>query len=310
MFEELMLTDEAQSSIVNLYKLHPQIEQKALFDHINGLEVVNDHLKFRSKANDKFFSRIWGIFTGQESERQQRIDENLSISLSTITAWIQGIQIDKAESDIIISTLSDKLIETRERIIHIQNIQTNVLEQLSDFHLNFEHQLSKLQSKISDVDLAQLANSHLEQVFDKWKAGRLDQYPPLVRLFLVVDELYWGKFGEFCRKLHGEKKSEILQEQLIDKALVQIKQDISGNTYKLFITKEWLYPIQSLPDDTRQTIAYLSNWSNPQKTPITWAIRNAALPQDHFPRPRNRVPHVISCSQAVKHLTHESRNRY
>ncbi|NMG11900.1 diguanylate cyclase regulator RdcB family protein [Brasilonema sp. UFV-L1] len=301
------------TTLDKLRTLHPQLTEKAIVDYVNGLEVLDDHLRFRDQTNNKFFTRIWDSITGRTAQRQQIIDRNITTSLNTVSVWLQDIQLHQGESDIAVARLAGKLVETRTGVMRLQerhnelakNVQA-IAQDVYQLQSQVREHRIELESQIRQVNAGRLASAHLTQVFDKWQAERLNNYPPLVRLYIVIDELYWGYFGTYCRSQFGTSEVHQLMEQLVNKALIQMKQDLGGDVSQLMLPQDWLSPIQNLPEESREVLSYLSNWADPQTAPITWAIRNAALLESGLP---DDFPRVFSGEHAINHLMFENKRR-
>ncbi len=307
--KESLSNSNSRLSILTLQNMHPQIREKCIFDYINGLEVLEDHLRVRSKSNEQFFGRVWESITGQAISRQQLVDQNITTSLNSVAIWLQSLQLEKAESDLAISHLADKLLETRTALVNQRGEHKALADRLHNFSLYVSSQLSDLKICLSNVDAARLASSHLEQVFDKWEAGRLEKYPPLIRLFLTIDELHWGNFGTFFRLSQKEDEKVRLKHQLVDKSIVQMKKDLGKDLSKLMLSQDWLSPIHKLSPDSKEAVLYLSDWASPSNEPIISAMRYAALPEQYFPHDMGDFPYVLSGRQVINHMIYENNNR-
>ncbi|MBW4503851.1 MAG: YjcZ-like family protein [Scytonema hyalinum WJT4-NPBG1] len=306
--------DGDNSTTLNeLRRLHPQLTEKAIVDYVNGLEVLRDHLRFGDQTNNEFLTRIWDSITGRIAQRRQIIDGNITNSLETVSVWLQDIQLHQGESDIAVAQLAGKLKETRTGVMRLQEGHNELAEDVQAIaqdvdrlQIQVQDHRIELESQIRQVNAGRLASTHLEQVFDKWQAKRLNNYPPLARLYIVIDELYWGYFGTYCRSQFGTSEVHQLMEQLLDKALTQMERDLGGDFSQLMLPKEWLSPIENLPEESREVLSYLSNWADPQTAPVTSAIRNAALLESGLP---DDFPRVFSGEHAVNHLMYENKKR-
>ncbi|BAY48049.1 hypothetical protein SAMD00079811_56680 [Scytonema sp. HK-05] len=292
-----------------LRKLHPQLTEKAIVDYVNGLEVLDDHLRFRDQTNDKFLTRIWDNITGRTAQRQQIIDRSITTNIKIVSIWLEDIQLYQAKSDIATAHLARKLKETRQGVMLLQeqhkkqaeNVQ-KIKQRLEQFEIQVDKRWTKLESEVQYLS----AKAHLDQVSTKWQARQLKKYPPLAGLYLMIDELYWGNFGIYCRKEFGTSEVHQLMEQLGDKALILMKTDLKGDVSQLMFPEEWLSPIQNLPEESREALSYLSNWADSQNAPVTWAIKNAALLESGFP---DDFPRVFSGEYAINHLMYENKKR-
>jgi len=301
----------------SLTRDHPQLTEKALIDFINGLEVIDDHIRVREQSNNQFFTRLWGHVTGESALRQQAIDQNVTESLKTVSTWLQTLQHQQIQSDLALATVATKLSETRHGVMRLQekhNALRQDVEKLLFRMDDMDKKYDQLSERIEQVDGGRLATQQIEAVFDKWQAGCLERYPVIVRLFLVFDELYWGDFGGYCRQrglAHREIKRLI--EQVQHKALTRLKED--WTSVGLPSVYDWRpdtrQRLQGLPGEYRGLIAYLSDGATNESTPMLWALRqlaNAANPPTRLAN--SHVPIILTAQNAINRFSADFEVRY
>lgn len=157
-------------SFSQLTKEHPQLSEKALIDFVNGIEVIDDHIRFRETINQNFSSRLWNDLTGQSHLRQQTIDQHISGSLNAISNWLQFLQHTQIESDLAITKVAEKLAETRAGVMRLNAKHNELAQQVNSLLTEFEsldNKFNQLAAKLVQVDEGRLATQHLEVVFDK-----------------------------------------------------------------------------------------------------------------------------------------------
>lgn len=298
---------------------HPQLTEKALVDFVNGLEVIDDHIRVREITNNKFASRLWGDLNGENALRQQTIDQHVTESLKTVSTWLQCLQHQQIQSDLAIIKIGTKLVETRQGVMillekhNALHIEVNQLLVSMD---NMEEKYSQLSLRIEQVDDGRLATQHIEAVFDKWEAGRLNHYPVLIRLFLVFDELYWGDFGHYCRQCGLEHREiQRLTEQVKNKSLIQLKNDwLNGQLpahafdWQLNIKQE----LQNLSVEHREVIAYLTDEAINDAMPMLWRLNQLATNPHHHndSLPSKNVPLVLTMQNAINRFSADFGVRY
>jgi YjcZ-like protein len=292
-----------------LRELHPQLTEKAIVDYVNVLEVSNDHLGLRDQINNEFFTRIWNSITGTTVRRQQIFDRNITNNLEIVSAWLQDIQLYEAKSDIAVARLASKLKETRTGVMRLQERHNElgekvqaIKQRLEQFEIEVDKRWTRLESEVKHLS----AESHLNRVFTRWQARLFNKYPPLAGLYLMIDELYWGTFGIYCRKEFGTSEVRQLMEQLGHKALILLEAYSKDDVSQLTLPEEWLSPIQKLPEELREVLSYLSNWADSKTAPVTWTIGNTALLKSGLP---DDFPRVFSGEHAINHLMYENKKR-
>jgi virulence-associated protein VapD len=293
---------------------HPQLTEKSLIDFVNGLEVIDDHIRLRETSNNKFISRVWGDLNGENALRQQTIDQHVTESLKTVSTWLQCLQQQQIQSDLAIAKIGEKLLETRQGIMVLLEKHNNLQYQVDEILISMDsikEKYSQLSIRIEQVDDGRLATQHLEYIFDKWAAGRLNHYPMLIRLFLVFDELYWGDFGNYCRQF-GLVHREIqrLIEQVHNKALIQLKND-GANNQIIDWQADIKYALQNLSIEHREVIVYLTDQAIDETMPIIWSLNKLANNPYIDGRVQNiKVPIILTMQNAINRFSADFAVRY
>lgn len=297
---------------------HPQLTEKALVDFVNGLEVIDDHIRVREIANNKFVSRLWGDLNGENALRQQTIDQHVTESLKTVSTWLQYLQSQQIQSDLAITKIGNKLLETRQGVIILlekHNALHHEVEKLLVSMDNMNEKYSQLSIRLEQVDDGRLAAQHIEAVFDKWEAGGLNHYPVLIRLFLVFDELYWGDFGHYCRQCGLEHREiQRLTEQVKNKSLIQLKDDCLNNQLPT-LTYDWQsyikQELKNLPAEHCEVISYLTDEAVNDSMPMLWSLNQLANnPRHNGLLASVNVPIVLNTQNAVNRFSFDFGVRY
>lgn len=302
----------------SLTRDHPQLTEKALVDFVNGLEVIDDHIRVREKNNNSFVSRLWGDLNGENALRQNTIDQHVTESLKTVSTWLQCLQHQQIQSDLAITKIGTKLLETRRGVMILldkHNALRHEVEKLLISMDNMNEKYSQLSIRLEQVDDGRLATQHIEAVFDKWEAGGLNHYPVLIRLFLVFDELYWGDFGHYCRQC-GLEHREIkrLVEQLQNKSCIQLKSDwLNGQLpshaydWQSAIKQE----LQNVAVEHCDVIAYLTDEAVNDTMPMLWSLNQLANnPHHNNFLPSKNVPLVLTMQNAINRFSADFSVRY
>ena len=302
----------------SLTRDHPQLTEKSLVDFVNGLEVMDDHIRLREKINNSFVSRLWGDLNGENALRQNTIDQHVTESLKTVSTWLQCLQSQQIQSDLAITKIGSKLLETRQGVMILLEKHNSLHHEVEKILIsmdNMNEKYSQLSIRLEQVDDGRLATQHIEAVFDKWEAGGLNHYPVLVRLFLVFDELYWGDFGHYCRQC-GLEHREIkrLIEQLQNKSLIQLKSDwVNGKlpSHAYDWQSDIKQELQNVAVEHREVIAYLTDEAINDSMPMIWSLNQLANNPHHndFLLSKN-VPLVLTMQNAINRFSADFGVRY
>jgi hypothetical protein len=308
----------------SLLEEHPQINEKSLVDLTNGLDVIDDHIEFSNPDNTGFLTRLWRHVTGESDRRQHAINQHISTSLKSLEGWLLYLEKNSIKSNMGIIKISNKLLETRQALLLIKNSHDKVkqdvdiiLGRLSEVDVKCK----QLDDRIDRVDAGRLAEQQLSAVFDRWKARRLHAYPILLRVFFVLDELYWGDFGNYIRH-HKPNRAEAkrLLYQLQDKALIQFEQDWKDFHGESSVNISWqhvlLQEIQSMEPIRREAMAYLTHENQTdaiKKMPMITYLNQMAsgfLDNPKLVECSRYVPRVLTPDNAINHFLLDYESRY
>lgn len=296
---------------------HPQLTEKALVDFINGLEVIDDHIRVQTKVNSDFFSRTLSGLNGESALRQNTINQHVTESLNTVSIWLQNLQGQQIQSDLAIAKVGGKLLETRENLKRLAHKHQALSHEVNGILIKIDLMKNKhdeLSAQIEKVDARSLATLQIESVFKKWNTGRLAHFPILARLFLVFDELYWGDFGTYYRKCGLEHREIQCLIQLVqDNSLIQLKNDWTQlhDTQTLYFweddTKNYF---QNLQTDYRELVAYLTNGAPPDLMPMTWGLNQLAENPQISSLQNLYLPKMLDIKNAIDRFSFDFEARY
>ncbi len=297
---------------------HPQLTEKSLVDFVNGLEVMDDHIRVREITNNKFVSRLWGDLNGENALRQNTIDQHATESLKTVSTWLQCLQSQQIHSDLAITKIGSKLLETRQGVMILLEKHNSLQFEVNSLLLSMDSmdkKYNQLFLRIEQVNDGRLASLHIEKVFVKWAAGGLNHYPLLIRLFLVFDELYWGDFGNYCRQLGLENKEIQDYIQMVkDKSRIQLKNDWSVNQLPN-TAFDWQANIkqglQNLSVEHCDVIAYLTDEAINDAMPMVWSLNQLAN-NPHYDDflPSENLPKHLTPENAINRFSADFNTRY
>ena len=286
---------------------YPQLTEKAVVDLVNGLTVVDDHLRSRGVPKPAL-ARIWRGLTGAEGRQQQLIDVNLREGLAATTAWISDLQAFQAESDLAIAAVADRLGALRD----------SVRDQAMTFHA-FEERVSsefeKVQGALNEVrevtwrlDAEISAGRQLHMLLGRWRDEGDLAGPPLVRVFGIVDQLWWGEFGRFCRLGHDQKRIAETKENARRSIADALAERLASTRHCLVPTIDLLRPALELPEEEGDLIAFLSERGPPNRAPLTLAIASASQGNIDKPLANVFLPRAMTPDAVAGRLLHEAAN--
>ncbi|NES81656.1 MAG: hypothetical protein F6K10_09765 [Moorea sp. SIO2B7] len=302
----LQITTDSQTILDEIRQNHPQLSEKAIVDYINGLEVINDQINVNGKIinSESFLNKILDSITGKRQQLQQLIDKNIATSLEVISVWLQEIDCYRIDNDIVITGLVNKLCETRNAVMRLNGRVSGIDNHLLQLQNKINLEFTDLKERVHHTE----AKNHVDFVITKLNEKLWLNYPPIVSLYLSIDELYWGDFGIYCRNSNDSKKVNRLIEYLRNLVLKTIKDKIGINQDQLFVMSEWFKPSGDLANEQIEMLAYLSDWAKLKIAPVTWSIQSYA--NNHTsPHVYNEIPLVLNPNRLFDRLIDEHYER-
>lgn len=289
--------------LASLPQYYPQLAEKAVIDLVNGIEVIEDHLRCRAMPHP-LVARLWDALTGRTSRHQYLIDINLAAGTKAVTAWLTDLQAFQTRSDLALAAVANTLAQTRDVLgTELIDLRSTLDEGLAEVRSKLE----ATTARVDELEMGDKAKTQLEIVALRVKRGT-DRPSSVAQLFLAIDELWWGDFGRYCRRARtGESVARLialarhkLEEAFASRPPVGIGEIIT--------VEELLRPVASLSADEKAVLAFLAQRGVPWKTPLMHAIAAAAQPVANPEAAALCLPRAFTLSGAVVRLLRESRN--
>lgn len=172
----------------------PHLSERIIVDLVNGLEVSDNHIKFKQSQSRLF--RVIGILNGSSQRREILIQEQHQKSLEALVDWVEEL-----------TKHGTYTLRIMERVaIHCNQIEIDFARFTGQVTEEFRRQralLDQLQNALDRLSLE--VKEHLERLeghtrihefFAAWKSGRIyNGYPPLVKATFAVDDFSRAEEG-------------------------------------------------------------------------------------------------------------------
>lgn len=289
--EETMNTFSAPLSQA-LLREFPQVREKAVVDAVNGLEVLDDHLRVRDTGS-VFLKRVWGSITGSTARRQQALDRGVHVALTGAVEWLQALEAAQARSDIAMATVVERLSETRAGVMRLQERHRRLAGEVAALLDRLDavvEQTAALRQALAQERLERRAWDEVQFLQGRCTSGALDHLPPVARVVQVVDEAHWGAFGASLRQGLPEAERQRLLQHLIQTLQAYLR-GVLGDAEQqpLYHVDGWLTGIPDLTADRKEVMMFLWQDANSDLKPLTHAVvgrlqQPAAALSLHLPR--------------------------
>lgn len=276
------------------------IPEKFIVDFANGIDVTRDHLRVQ-RERDSFFSRCLDGFTSKSAKRQVEINASLTDAVEGSLLWLTELSRDLAQSNYAVTRVNDRVTELTSQVTFLALYSEKNRRRLDDLAQELDERILRLDEEVARIDFNQKVIMHLDQVFNKWTAGRFGVLSPAGRCYAAIEELRWGTFGDYCRTHTGSERNNFM-EQAVDRATAQIARDAEISTSaRLSFYSGWL----QLPhntnqdDDWHQALKYLANGFTTDKAPLITTITQK------LPERLGEVPLLANASRIAETIVDE-----
>lgn len=278
----------------------PSLKQKFLVDLVNGIDVNRDHVKTQ-KDHEAFIPRLCAFFTGSDYRRQNQINGNIIEGLESSFKWLNKLTEEMAFSNKSLIEINDGLLRVKNDLSKVATFAADTKEQLNELQHIVDQRFTEFELQIQRVDMRQRAYQQMDSLFVSWSAGNFSALSLAQRCFLVISELSWGKFGDYCQIAFKQDRESLLKH-LRDRLVAQIRQDASVSQDSRISTDFWLQANiahSNLAEQYQHAVSYLGNNIDAQQQAFTWFVLNT-----NEKRPEV-MPYIMDATRLVKGLSND-----
>lgn len=278
----------------------PSLKQKFLVDLVNGIDVSRDHIKVQ-KTRDGFLNRLSDSLKGSNYRRQNQVNDLVVDGLESGFHWLSELTDEITLTNRALTQVSESLSRVKQDLSSVANFAAGTKEQLDNFQQVVDKRFSEIEIKIHELDCRQRAYQQVKSLFQSWKAGNFIALSTAQRCFLVITELSWGVFGDYCHIASLQDREEILG-YLRDCMIEQLNLDAHVSLDVRIDSNIWLSQRDdvSLPAlEYGQAVAYLGSDISKDQQPFTWFALNIEADRPTC------VPYLMDASRLYKGMAND-----
>lgn len=268
MSEIISLTPEIQA-------IFPYVSDKAMIDFVNGLHVAQE-LNAVQQSRHTLSTRFLDSLSGNGKMRQDNINDHMIHGLESCLGLFQELSHDMERHGV-------ALLALEHSIQNLENSQIKMVHHVLDLKnavAEHKNELSDLKYELNANKRLILAEQQMNRLMDKWAAGGLNQLSPIGRCYAVLDALYWGAFGNHLR---NDKNTSEFMDNLRDKLIIRLQNDLNISRDKDLIRDEWLRLPENTDAQLQTILAYQGDWS--LKQPKDFSTTFTATQWQQLPSP-------------------------
>jgi len=286
----------------------PAAKSKLLVDMVNCLQVSNDQLRVQTSRENSFLDRMFDSMTGQGYKRGNRIAENQQTALTSVLEVVNDLATHTTRSHWALAQVAGRLTAVELGLAHTANKLSDTREALQDLRNDVKNHVRRIDQDLVRIDLHATAKDEMDLVFSRWQANKLETLSIAARCYASFNELYWGAFGEFCRR-HPGNRSHMLIETVKNRASTQMQADAKADTRQHLPAAKWLASAAT-HDAAGQTfldgLVWLGNQATMKHTPAVYVCSNppsfSSFNSAHWPQ---NMPLIFQPERLVNMLGRE-----
>lgn len=275
------------------------LPEKFVVDFANGIDVGRDHIRVQ-RQRDSMFNRFCDSFTGQGARRQAEINASLIDGVEASLNWLTDLCESLSRSNLAIARVNDRVNELKFSVAKLADYSADTRQRLEQLATQLDQRCSLIEQEVSRIDFIQRVQLHLDQVFNKWKAGRFRHCSLPGRCYAALEELRWGAFGDYMRTQPVHQRNDFLAD-LANRALAQMAVDAACTETERKDTYWWIAQPdgKSGSSDFAAALAYMGDWYSSDHSPLVYAVSQSP---NEFPL---AVPRVCSAERVSETLVEE-----
>ena len=239
-----------QLNVDSFLEAIPATRSKLLIDMVNSLDVADSHIRVAQARQGSFLSRCYDSVSGQAQQRNNAIAEHQQTSLRNVINVTTELARSIAHGHRVLAVAGERLTALELSLARVANVVTDQRNALHSLRITMCNELERVDAELNRLDMHTAAQDHTEWVFSRWDAGGWDVLPLAGRCYVAMNELYWGNFGEYCRRHPGER-SRVMLETVKNKAVAQLRRDAHTGPHQQIALADWLSPAPKASHTTR-----------------------------------------------------------
>lgn len=282
----------------------PAAKTKLLIDMVNSLHVSQDHLRVQGRNEGKFFTRLWGSVTGETQKRQNSISQHQQTALENVVEVVNDLASSLTRSNLAMVQVADRLTEVELSLSQAIHVLADTRDALHTLRAEVDGHIRLIENTLAHLDLRITAKDEMELVLSRWSAGHLRHLPIASRCYVSLNELYWGTFGEFCRR-HPGNNAQMMLERLQNEAIQQMQADAHAQEPGMRLPiSDWLASSASdnaAADVFLEGLAYLGDGAPIDQMPMVYVCSQLPSVADtqHWPLTVPRLCHAQRLASAL-----------
>lgn len=283
-------------------KIMPCLADKFVIEIANSIQVSQDHVRVQSNRLGKV-ARVVDGFLGVGARRQQQVNQNLVTGLDSAFEWLDTLTKELTLSFSAIQVANQKIIEVQDAVAGLAEFSLETRDLLKQLSVTLHHRCDGLDHRLTLVEAETKAERQITLLFKQWETHCFEQLSPLLRLYTVLERLYWGDFGDYYRNhhqdYHAQKTIQVLKERIRLEAAQRLQADKQIGKDDFFHPLQWAEQPEVLSLEMKESYAYMGDWTEADKVPLNYFASQQPEQLSLY------LPRILTADRLVNHSLNE-----
>lgn len=249
----------------------PSIKAKMIIDMVNGIEVVEEQIRYKSSRSKG--QKIFEFIIGESSKREELIQQNTIGAVKNLSYLTKSLMEEMIIDKEHLCLLTYRLLDTRNKVAEIRDglkqeikgIKADI--EVLDHHLHaLNDEYTKLKDRVDRLELKDKTMMEIDLIFEKWNAGVFDSASLISQLVFVLENIVHSSFGLYCTLYDSHSKE--FKQLVLYRLINSLKDRFPAYFYKPVHIPEYLENANHDQEKYIVTLSYILHTRQNSNLPI------------------------------------------
>ena len=242
-----------------------------------ALEIGVVRQPWHSQQSKLFYENLRGRLITQFHDTQRGLNIVFAPHSMTAISWLAEFFTALEPGYLATSLVRERLMQLEQGMSPAGYDNADDSLQRDALYTQLFEKMAQIEHRLQTVNLLEYGRQHYQQVLSRWNDGDYLSFSPAGRCYVVLQELYWGAFGEAIMLGDSAQKTRLIEEirtRIIDK----LANEVSASPHTRHYYQQWFTaPFSSTVLEHKDTLAWLGDACNIDQQPVSYSVTQAWL---------------------------------
>jgi len=225
----------------------PHLSERLLVDTVNGLDVVDDQLRFKNSQG--LLSRLTGKLDGSSRRREIIIQQTQQKTMRGLLSWVEELTYNTSITCKALTDTRLRLEKTRGDLMVVAQhsiCNRQIIDEHTERIVRIEQRLNgEIELRLQHLEI----DNEISRKCAAWQAGSLyNDYPTVIQAVFVVDDLMRDTRGHCISDAHSDYLGD---------CIVSVMRSLGFDPNKPVSLDDWLRGATVENDDKKEVAVWL-----------------------------------------------------